>query len=255
MNLQAQFEKAAALAAMNRNAEAAPVYEELIYALQNPMTPIPDAQRSQLVRSVAFNLAQVFDKLGQYGRAIEFLDLGLSLGPTPFGRAIALAARGECLWGLNRHAEARADFAAARQAHPVIGALNAADSMARLGFPELVDLAEDWVDKVVLDHGPILTVDLRREVKTIRATVLKQRNTSGERIMLKGKCDVCQAALGVGADRCRHAHFRAMFQLGYRPSTGIQSAETWRIQALRKVDDWSICAACLGPFQGFEFEH
>src|SRR5438045_11660 len=55
--------------------------------------------RLQVMRSIHFNLAQALNHLGQFNEALASVDAGLELNPTPRGRAIGLAAKGEALCG------------------------------------------------------------------------------------------------------------------------------------------------------------
>jgi len=148
---------------------------------------VPAAQRPPLVRSAAFNLAQVFNKLKDYQRALTMVELGLAGSPTNVGRAIALAAKGEALCGLQRDMEGQAAFAEAVRAHPVIGRLNAADSMTRLGSAAYWRVADEWVSTVLSSFGHLLDHRLRTEATTIRREIARlmlpqqEANTAGER--------------------------------------------------------------------------
>jgi tetratricopeptide (TPR) repeat protein len=129
----------------------------------------------QLVRAAAFNLAQVLNKLMEYAQAVHYAELGLGLHPTSRGRAIGLAAKGEALMGLNRQAEGQAAFDEAACADPIVGRLNAAEAMVRLGSPALLKQAESWVAMVLASHGHSLDSGLRAEVKEILKAIGTKR--------------------------------------------------------------------------------
>jgi tetratricopeptide (TPR) repeat protein len=175
MDLEATFHRACQLAEAGRHQEAARHYREFLRAVQADGSPVPVSQRPPLIRSAAFNLAQVLNKLGDFAPALECADLGLSCSPTDYGRAIGQAARGEALCGLGRAAEGIAAFEEAARAHPIVGRLNSADSMSRLGTRALVPIAETWLNDVVTDYGRELNEDLQREVRQIRDQIAAAR--------------------------------------------------------------------------------
>jgi tetratricopeptide (TPR) repeat protein len=179
MDLQSLFNKATRHAEHGENHEAAKAYEAFLESVQGPRSVVPAAQRPQLVRSAAFNLAQILNKLKDYQRALTMVELGLSCSPTEVGRAIALAAKGEALCGLKRDTEGQAAFAEAVRAHPVIGRLNAADSMTRLGSPAYVQLAAEWVHTVLSSFGHMLDDGLRAEAHAIRREIARLTAQTG----------------------------------------------------------------------------
>jgi tetratricopeptide (TPR) repeat protein len=175
MDILALFERAAAYAARGEYRGSAQAYETVLEQSQRPGSSIPLPQRPQVVRSAAFNLAQVLNKLKEYAKAIDCIELGMSLDPTDTGRAIALAAKGEALCGLNREKEGNAAFAEAARAHPIIGRLNSADSMTRMNSAVFDKMAEDLVATVVGSHGHQLNTSLREEANTILSTISARR--------------------------------------------------------------------------------
>jgi tetratricopeptide (TPR) repeat protein len=160
MNLQTLFKNGQHFAERGQYQEAAAAYETFLKHVTDP----------QLVRSAAFNLAQVRNQLRDYKEALRLADLGLSLAPSDFGRAIAMAARGEALCGLNRPVEGRAAFAQAVQAHPIVGRLNSADSIA-----ELLSMAEDLVTYITYSFGKQLQGNSRAEALTILGKIAAAR--------------------------------------------------------------------------------
>ncbi len=165
MDLQSLFNQAAQSAERGQYQEAANSYVAFLDAVQGP----------QDVRSAAFNLAQVFNKLGDFSQALRYVELGLSHSPTEFGRAIALAAKGEALCGLGRTAEGKAAFNDAARAHPIVGRLNSADSMTRLETEEFWRQAEEWVDLVLASFGAQLDEQLRAEAVVITGKIAARR--------------------------------------------------------------------------------
>lgn len=165
MNLQTLFKDGQNFAERGQYHESAAAYETFLKHVTDP----------QLVRSAAFNLAQVRNHLRDYEEALRLVDLGLSLSPTDFGRAIAMAARGEALCGLNRTDEGRAAFAQAVQAHSIVGRLNSADSMTRLDSTELLGMAEEWVVHVTCSFGKNLPGHFHSEALTILGKIAAAR--------------------------------------------------------------------------------
>lgn len=180
MDLQSLFNQAAQSAERGQYREAANSYVTFLDAVQGPRSPAPSAQRPQLVRSAAFNLAQVYNKIGDFSQALRYVELGLSHSPTEFGRAIALAAKGEALCGLGRTADGQAAFNEAASAHPVVGRLNSADSMTRLGAEGFWRQAEEWVGLVLASFGPQLDGQRRAEVSVILGKVAARRGDIGQ---------------------------------------------------------------------------
>jgi tetratricopeptide (TPR) repeat protein len=180
IDLQALFDKAFQHAERGENQEAARVYEAFLDAVQGPRSGVSPAQRPQLIRSAAFNLAQVLNKLKDYQKALAMVDLGLSHSPSEYGRAIALAARGEALCGLQRDTEGMMAFKEAMRAHPVVGRLNAADAMTRLGSTAYLQLADEWVNTVLSTLGHLLDDRLYDEAHGIRREIVRLRAQAGE---------------------------------------------------------------------------
>jgi tetratricopeptide (TPR) repeat protein len=78
-----------------------------------------------------------------------------------------LTALGEALHGLKRYQEATAAFEDAVAQHAIVGRLNSADSMTRLGSVAMLDTAEQWVNEVQQTFGTRLEDNFRAEVDTI----------------------------------------------------------------------------------------
>ncbi len=175
MDLQFHFERASKLAEQGDYEESVKSYRTFLDAVQGPRSEVPSAQQPQVVRSAAFNLAQVLNKLGDYENALRYVELGLACSPTAFGRAIACSAKGEALCGLGRDAEGQAAFDDAMQAHPVVGRLNSADSMTRLGSDRFLRQAEELVAHVERASGHALDRHLRAESLTILGKVAAKR--------------------------------------------------------------------------------
>jgi tetratricopeptide (TPR) repeat protein len=175
MDLQALFDRGMQSADRGQYQEAIAAYEHFIDAVNNPASGVPASQRPQLIRSAAFNLAQVLNKAQRYDRALTVVDLGLAASPTDFGRAIALSAKGEALCGLGRVDEGRQAFDQAAEFHPVVGRLNSADSMTRLDDPEFWDLAEKQAQSVITSYQHMLDKDLRAEAQTVLGKVAARR--------------------------------------------------------------------------------
>ncbi len=174
-DLESLFQRASRHAERDENEESAKAYEALLKEVQRPDLNLPAADRAKLFRSAVFNLAQVLNKLGNYQRALQYVTLGLTHGPTDVGKAIALAAKGEALCGLGREAEGKMAFAEAMQAHPIIGRLNAADSMARLGTPAFLQRAEELIEIVLSSFGNALPEKLFGEATSIRRIIVARR--------------------------------------------------------------------------------
>lgn len=173
--MQAMFRQAAQLAERGDYPDSIDTYERLAGVLRAAGSPVPSPELTQLLRSVCFNLAQVLNKRGKFQKALACADEGLRFLPTDVGRAIALSARGEALYGLGQPEEAIVAFREAVLAHPIIGRLNSADSMTRLGSDQLIALAEQWVEHVVNSFGSELKAQWWSEVDTIRGRIAAQR--------------------------------------------------------------------------------
>jgi len=174
--LQELFDSASQAAQGGDDSEAVRQYQVALTSVQNSRTQLPAESRAQIIRSVAFNLAQSLNKLGRFAEALEHIELGMEHHPTAVGMAIALAARGEALCGLQRLEDGQRAFEEAAQAHPIIGRLNSAEAMVRLGMPALVFIAEQWVNRVVSTCGSQLNDSLRAEVHRIREQISHHKN-------------------------------------------------------------------------------
>jgi tetratricopeptide (TPR) repeat protein len=143
-------------------------YENARRALPADHAGLTPEDHAKTLRSIAFNLAQILNKLGRYREALENVDLGLAQKPTAHGKAIAFAARGEALYGLERPIEGKEMFEEAVRAHPVTGRLNSAESMIRIGASDLIVVAGQWIEKVVSLFGDQLNEMQRLEVESLR---------------------------------------------------------------------------------------
>lgn len=171
MNLQSLFNQAINHAECGEYQEAKLAYEKLLEIIENSRDSLSVTERFQIIRSVTFNLAQVFNKIGDYQKALEAVELGISYSPTNYGLAIAYSAKGEALCGLGQIAEGKKAFDNAVISHPVVGRLNSADSMTRLGGTQFLNLATEWIEVVVNSHTGMLNDDLYAEVWTIRGKI------------------------------------------------------------------------------------
>ncbi|SRR6266478_1019445 len=179
--------------------EAARIYEQVVNeASVSPSGFAPDVT-DQFLRSACFNFAQVLNRLREFEKALGFVERGLKLSPTAVGRAIALAAKGEALCGMNRDKEGIVAFEEAVLAHPVVGRLNASDSMTRVESKELLQLAEQWVDEVIQSYGTQL-----------------EPKTQSEAASINGKIAVRQG---------REARAREQFELALRLNSGNEEAK------------------------------
>jgi tetratricopeptide (TPR) repeat protein len=173
MDTQQQFELATSLAERGDFAAAARTYREMLQALQ--ASGVRDADQPQLIRSIAFNLSQALNRAGEHAAALAAVERGIALAPSAFGMAIALSAKGEALAALGRVEEGKLAFEQAAQSHPVVGRLNAADSMSRLDAREFWDLAEQRVKTVMASFSHLLTDDLRTEADKVMGKVALRR--------------------------------------------------------------------------------
>lgn len=178
MDLQSLFDAALAAAARGDHRLAAQAYEQFLDGVQGPGSPVSPAERPQLVRSAAFNLAQVLNKSGEYDQALSWIEKGLAMSPTAVGRAIALAAKGEALYGLKRIEDGRAALDEAVDAHPVIGRLNAADTAARVGPNGVLRIARKWIDAVLTTFASSLDAALREEAEQVREALTARLDSS-----------------------------------------------------------------------------
>jgi tetratricopeptide (TPR) repeat protein len=178
VDLQKRLNSAAESAELGDYELAAREYESALEALLINCEGLAPQEHAKAIRSIAFNLAQVLNKLSSYQEALKHVDLGLTHAPTAFGKAIAFAAKGEALYGLERPIEGKQMFEEAVRAHPITGRLNSADSMVRLGLPELVSLADDWVNTVATVFDGQLNDSQRAEVELIRHQIATKRSIS-----------------------------------------------------------------------------
>jgi tetratricopeptide (TPR) repeat protein len=161
------FIRASELAKRGDYGEAAKIYEQVVNDASTPPSGFAPDDADQFLRSTCFNCAQVLNHLREFEKALAFLERGLKLSPTPEGRAIALAAKGEALCGLNRDKEGIAAFEEAVRSHPVVGRLNAADSMTRAESKKLLEIAREWVDEILQSYGSQLEPKSQSEAATI----------------------------------------------------------------------------------------
>lgn len=176
IQIQMLLEKAMRFAERGEYREAAEAYERVAAEARSPTYQPTSLDVPKLLRSVYFNLAQVLNNLREFRKALSFVEEGLGLSPTEVGRAIGLSAKGEALCGLGRVDEGMTAFREAVQAHPIIGGLNSADSMARLGSNDFLVLAEQWVEDVLVSFGNQLDPPRRSEVCTIRGKIAAKRS-------------------------------------------------------------------------------
>ena len=167
------FNEAQQAATLGRYTPAAIAYGRAASAVESGSLDTALGDRSQVLRSIRFNLAQVLNHLGQYQLALTSADAGLDLAPTPLGRAIGLAAKGEALCGLGRCNDGIDAFAEAVAAHPIVGRLNSADSMTRVYAKDLLPTASRLVDEVEDEQ---LSAEQREEVRTIRRAIAERLN-------------------------------------------------------------------------------
>jgi tetratricopeptide (TPR) repeat protein len=179
--------------------EAAKIYEQVVDEASISPSGFASGETDQFLRSACFNFAQVLNRLKEFERALGFVEQGLKLSPTPVGRAIALAAKGEALCGLNRDEEGTVAFEEAICAHPVVGRLNASDSMTRVESTKLLKLAEQWIDEVIQSYGSQF-----------------ESSTQSEAATISGK---------IAARRGREARAREQFELALRLNSGNEEAK------------------------------
>jgi len=171
MDINGRINSAVTAAESGDNTRAARDYEIAFHALMKSSAGMDRADHATAVRSISFNLAQVLNKLGKHKDALNYVNEGLKHTPTSLGLAIAYAAKGEALCGLGRKAEGLQLFSDAAGAHPVVGHINSAESMARLGSDELNSLAEQWISNVETMYGGRINESQRAEIKAIRKQI------------------------------------------------------------------------------------
>src|SRR4051812_2794800 len=125
----ASFNEAIRKAQSGDDQGARDIYTQVVARLREDRAGLDPSDHAQLMRSACFNLAQVLNRVGEFERAIAFVDEGLQQSPTARGKSIALAAKGEALCGLKRTNEGMAAFKDAAFAHPIVGRFNSADAM------------------------------------------------------------------------------------------------------------------------------
>jgi len=169
------FKWASQLAERGDLQASADSYETCLRIVQDSVIPwTPDAL-SKFVRSTAINLAQVLNKQGKSGQALERIDLAMANSPTPSGRALALSARGEALCGLGRMDEGTKAFEEAIRAQPILGCLNSADSMTRVESTSLLGEAQRLIDLVLSSYREQLDANFRAEAYTINGKIAARR--------------------------------------------------------------------------------
>ena len=173
--LQLLFGRASKQAERGEYSDAANSYGKLLKILRGHQPGIGSDSAQEGIRSTAFNLAQVDNKLEKFQEALEMVELGLSSSPNERGRAVGLAAKGEALYGLKMPEEGKAAFEEAVKAHPFIGRLNAADSITRLPYQDLLPLAEQWVISVQRAFGSIQDPQMRAEASTVLGKIESRR--------------------------------------------------------------------------------
>jgi tetratricopeptide (TPR) repeat protein len=177
--LNALFQRASRLAESGDLDGAAAAYTACLAAADTGvLSPAPELH-AQFVRSAAINLAQVLNKQKRFVQALDRIELAMSLSPTPAGRAIALAAQGEALCGIRKSEEGALCFERSAIAHPIIGALTAADSMTRVESGAFLAEAERLAHQVLNTYPTILTPNIRAEAYTIIGKVAVRRNHHG----------------------------------------------------------------------------
>ena len=223
MDLQKQLDSAVASAERGDYATAAQEYETVLKAMLINCAGLSSEELAKTVRSIAFNLAQVLNKLSRYQEALKNVEFGLAQAPTAYGIAIALAAKGEALYGLQRSVDGKKMFEEAARAHPIVGRLNSADSMVRLDLPELLALADEYVNTVVTVFGGQLNDSLRAEVESIRGRIAAKRK-------LPQSSSECEAARNMACEAIKRAKIPG--QLG----------EASRLMEEALIKDPALCA-------------
>lgn len=173
--LEELFHRGESAAAQSRHSDAVAAYEHALEGSRRANVPDDPASRRQAQRSIAFNLAQQLNRIGNFQRALEVVDFGMTLAPTGFGSAVALAARGEAQYALGRQAESMQSYERAVAAHPIVGRLNSADAMSREPSGALLGIAEAWTREAVELGGAELPAELLTEVEVILRRVATRR--------------------------------------------------------------------------------
>lgn len=175
MTLQSLFDAASSAANRGQYADAADLYIQFLKQVQDPHYGASQEIVSQSVRSAAFNLAQVLNKSSRYAEALHQVQVGLRHSPSAVGIAIAMAAKGEALVQLGNATEGRSAFSEAVAAHPIIGALNAADSMTRLDDTDWLLTAEAYLSQVREKYWGALDDELKAEFRTVQGKIEVRR--------------------------------------------------------------------------------
>lgn len=178
MTIQDIFQSAVDFAASGDDRRAAEAYRQFLDEVDDLRLRLPESERQSLRRAATFNLGQTLNRLEDYEQARKLITTELLDGATPFGRAVALAVRGEALCGLGQMREGKAAFLQAAQAHTIAGRLNSAEAMARLGGDELLAIADGWVELVAGTFGDQLTPQFRAEIETIKGKIAMRRGES-----------------------------------------------------------------------------
>ena len=175
MKLQSLIDPAQRAAERGDDQRAASLYEAALDALLTNESRLDPKEQSSAVRSVAFNLAQVLNRLRRYRDALESVEVGMARNPSSVGRAIGLAAKGEALCGLKQLREGLAMFHEAVLAHPITGRLNSAESMLRIGDPGLLDLAAQWIELAASELGGQGDALQNKEIDGLRKRLVDAR--------------------------------------------------------------------------------
>jgi hypothetical protein len=151
--------------------ETARLYDQLLSILVRAKQSGQAAEANPSLRALAFNYAHFLNKhYRDYPKALQAVELGMGCEPTPFGVSVAMAAKGEALWGLGRKEEAMRAFQAGNDAHSVNGRIETAYCMVRLDDPALYSIASQWVESAVRDYGAKLNENKEwlRQIDAVR---------------------------------------------------------------------------------------
>lgn len=156
-------------------ADAIQMYERLLHTIPELPSEMPPAQLNHNAWSVAFNFAQTLCKTGEFCRSLQWVEDGLQRNPDPFDRAVALAVRGEALCGIGREKEGLVAFKESVLADPVVGRLNSADAMTRVGSAGLLNLALQWTGEAERVLSQRMNIHYFCEICAIRGKVAMRR--------------------------------------------------------------------------------
>ena len=159
-------------------------------------------QRFTVARSRCLDLARSFNESGWHAEAMQLVDLGLSMDPTDRERAIGLAVKGEALCCIRdrgrlqngvatspiqnaTHCDEKAlrMFEASVAAEPIVGRLLSADSMTRCRSLGLLEVAEQWVDALIVSHGGELDGRMRTEVDDLKRRIRARHRLLFRRVL------------------------------------------------------------------------